>query len=70
MTTSSSSLGVTQLTPPRRIAMPHQSLPALIDAAGDKTGMRFLEFFAERIRNPNTRRAYGPAVAPWCKKPA
>jgi hypothetical protein len=70
MTTSSSSLGVTQLTPPRRIAMPHQPLPALIAAAGDKTGMRFLEFFAERIRNPNTRRAYGPAVAPWCKKPA
>jgi hypothetical protein len=40
----------------------HRPLPALIVAAGDKAGMRFLEFFAARIRNPNTRRAYGRAV--------
>jgi site-specific recombinase XerD len=32
--------------------------------------MRFLEFFAAQIRNPNTRRAYGRAVADftaWCE---
>ena len=60
---------MTQLTPPRRIGMPHQPLPALIAAAGDKAGMRFLEFFAARIRNPNTRRAYGRAAVEflaWC----
>jgi hypothetical protein len=69
MTTSSRSLGVTQLTPPCRIAMPHQPLPALIAAAGDKAGMRFLELFAARIRNRNTRRAYGRLMADflaWC----
>ena len=69
MTTSSSSLGVTQLTAPCRIAMPRQPLAALIAAAGDKGGMRFLEFFAARIRNPNTRRVYGRALVDflaWC----
>jgi site-specific recombinase XerD len=70
MTTSSDSLVVTQLTPPRRMTTTHRPLPALIAAAGDKAGMRFLEFFAARIRNPNTRRAYGSAVAAflaWCE---
>jgi site-specific recombinase XerD len=45
------------------------ALPALITAAGDRAGMRFLEFFAAQIRNPHTRRAYGRAVAEflaWC----
>jgi site-specific recombinase XerD len=45
------------------------ALPALIAAAGDRAGMRFLEFFAANIRNPHTRRAYGRAVAEflaWC----
>jgi site-specific recombinase XerD len=45
------------------------SLPALIAVAGDKAGLRFLEFFAANIRNPHTRRAYGRAVADflaWC----
>jgi integrase len=32
-------------------------------ASGEKAGIRFREFFAARIRNPNTRRAYGRAVA-------
>jgi site-specific recombinase XerD len=44
-------------------------VPALIAAAGDRAGLRFLEFFAANIRNPNTRRAYGRAVAEfmaWC----
>ena len=33
------------------------ALPALIADAGDRTQMRFIEFFAANIRNPNTRRA-------------
>jgi hypothetical protein len=32
-------------------------LPALVAAAGERAGMRFLEFFASTLRNPNTRRA-------------
>lgn len=39
------------------------SLPALIVAAGEKVGMRFLEFFAANIRNSHTRRAYERAAA-------
>jgi hypothetical protein len=37
-------------------------LPALVAVAGDRAGMRFLEFFAANIRNPHTRRAYGRAA--------
>jgi len=37
-------------------------VPALVAAAGDRAGMRFLEFFAANIRNPHTRRAYGRAA--------
>ncbi len=33
-------------------------LPALVAAAGDQAGIRFLEFFAAQTRNPHTRRAY------------
>src|SRR5579863_4807895 len=46
------------------------AVPGLITAAGAKTRTRFLEFFAARIRNPNTRRAYGRAVTDslaWCE---
>jgi len=45
-------------------------LPALIQKAGPKAGLRFLEFFAAEIRNPNTRRAYYRAVCDffrWCE---
>ena len=45
------------------------ALPALVMAAGERAGIRFLEFFASTIRNPHTRRAYGRAVADflaWC----
>ena len=45
-------------------------VPALIAAAGPRARFRFLEFFVARIRNPNTRRAYGWAVADflaWCE---
>ena len=45
-------------------------LPALVVGAGEHTAVRFLEFFTVRIRNPNTRRAYGRAAADflaWCE---
>ena len=45
------------------------SSPALVVAAGERAGVRFLEFFASNIRNPNTRRAYAHAVGEfltWC----
>jgi site-specific recombinase XerD len=47
----------------------HQKTPALVHAAGTGAEMRFLEFFAANIRNPNTRRAYGRATVDflnWC----
>jgi len=46
-------------------------LPAIVSAAGDRAGTRFLEFFASTIRNPHTRRAYGRAVGAflaWCEE--
>lgn len=45
-------------------------VPAVIAAAGDRASWRFIEFFTANIRNPNTRRAYGRAVADffhWCE---
>jgi site-specific recombinase XerD len=45
------------------------TLPAPVAAAGDRAGMRFLEFFAANIRNPHTRRAYARAAdefLAWC----
>jgi site-specific recombinase XerD len=44
-------------------------VPALVASAGERAGIRFLEFFASNIRNPNTRRAYAHAVSEfltWC----
>jgi hypothetical protein len=38
-------------------------VPALVAAAGERAGMRFLEFFAANIRNPHTRQAYARAAA-------
>jgi site-specific recombinase XerD len=49
---------------------PSPAVPALVAAAGDAASVRFLEFFAGTIRNPNTRRAYGKAVGEflhWCE---
>jgi site-specific recombinase XerD len=43
--------------------------PALVVAAGERAGARFLEFFASAIRNPHTRRAYARAAGDflaWC----
>src|SRR5580692_4844430 len=45
------------------------TLPALVAAAGERAGMRFLEFFAANIRNPHTRRTYARAAdefLAWC----
>jgi site-specific recombinase XerC len=46
------------------------ALPALVTSAGEKAQIRYLEFFAANIRNPNTRRAYARAVSDflaWCE---
>ena len=46
------------------------AVPALVAAAGERAGLRFLEFFAAAIRNPHTRRAYSRAAADflaWCE---
>jgi hypothetical protein len=46
------------------------SVPAVVMTAGKKAGLRFLEFFAANIRNPNTRRAYHRAGCDffgWCE---
>ena len=45
-------------------------VPALVSQAGERAGMRFVEFFTANIRNPNTRRAYARAVKEfltWCQ---
>jgi len=46
------------------------TVPALVANAGERAGVRFVEFFAAQIRNPHTRRAYARAVADflsWCE---
>ena len=51
------------------VAITTSTLPALVAAAGDRAGLRFLEFFASAIRNPHTRRAYARAAGDflaWC----
>jgi len=58
----------TTLAPIRKSSPP--PLPALVQAAGKRAGVRFLEFFAAQIRNPHTRRAYARAVGEflaWCE---
>lgn len=62
-----------QLQPVRAAAPPITALhaPALIAAAGEQAQVRFLEFFAAKLRNPHTRRAYGRAVVDfltWCEE--
>jgi site-specific recombinase XerC len=45
------------------------TVPALVTSAGERAGIRFLEFFASAIRNSHTRRAYARAAADflaWC----
>jgi integrase/recombinase XerC len=45
-------------------------VPVLVDAAGGRARIRFLEFFAAQIRNRHTRRAYARATGEflaWCE---
>ena len=45
-------------------------LPAIVVSEGQRASERFIEFFTANIRNPNTRLAYGRAVAQflnWCE---
>jgi hypothetical protein len=54
---------------PASNGMNTSALPALVATAGERAGMRFLEFFAANIRNPHTRRAYARAAdefLAWC----
>jgi site-specific recombinase XerD len=49
---------------------PALPIPHLVAVAGDQAQVRFLEFFAAAIRNPNTRRSYVRAVVEfltWCE---
>ncbi|WP_176314804.1 tyrosine-type recombinase/integrase [Burkholderia vietnamiensis] len=51
------------------VAWPSASVPALVSSAGERAGLRFVEFFASAIRNPHTRRAYARAAndfLTWC----
>ncbi|WP_181309211.1 tyrosine-type recombinase/integrase [Paraburkholderia sp. BL18I3N2] len=44
-------------------------MPVLVTVAGERAGVRFMEFFASAIRNPHTRRAYARAAGDflaWC----
>ena len=46
-------------------------VPALIAAAGEQAGWRYVEFFTANINNPHTRRAYARACArffAWCEQ--
>jgi site-specific recombinase XerD len=48
-----------------------ESLPTLVQAAGEPAQTRFWEFFVNNIRNPHTRRAYGRAIGEflaWCEQ--
>ncbi len=55
---------------PRALARQGLRLPAVIDDAGEHAQRKFVEFFVARIRNKNTRAAYGRAVMQvfdWCE---
>jgi integrase/recombinase XerD len=50
---------------------PRVTVPALIAGAGERTALRFLEFFTVNIRNKNTRAAYARAATAfllWCDR--
>lgn len=49
--------------PPRVARLGLDRLPAVVAAAGERAGRRFIEFFTANIRNRNTRLAYTRAVA-------
>src|SRR5688500_7725964 len=46
-------------------------VPALFLAGGERAWWKFAEFFAARVRNPNTRAAYARAArqfSDWCRR--
>lgn len=52
------------------LAEASQGVPALISAAGQAAGERFIEYFTANIRNKNTRAAYHRCVSnffDWCE---
>ena len=60
------------IIPPGALTTPTDTyiVPALIVAAGDQAGWRYVDFFAANINNPNTRRAYARACGQffgWCE---
>ncbi|MBL8216785.1 MAG: tyrosine-type recombinase/integrase [Bryobacterales bacterium] len=53
------------------LAISSGRVPAIVASRGEGASVRFLEFFAVTIRNPNTRRAYYRAARQfftWCEK--
>ena len=53
------------------LALSIYSTASIVLAAGERASVRFAEFFAAHIRNPNTRRAYLHAVGAfldWCQR--
>ena len=55
---------------PPGVVLAHPAVPALVAAADGRARERFLEFFAARIRNRHTRRAYAQATREflaWCE---
>ena len=51
------------------VAISSSAVPALVAAAGERAGLRFLEFFAANIRNPHMRRAYARVEIPRTSEP-
>ena len=46
-------------------------VPLLVAQEGERAAKRYVEFFADNIRNPNTRRAYARAAGDflgWCEQ--
>ncbi|MBV9786148.1 MAG: tyrosine-type recombinase/integrase [Acidisphaera sp.] len=61
---------MTVLAPHAVVPAATATVPALVAVAGEGASLRFLEFFAARIRNPHTRRAYARAAMDflaWCE---
>ena len=54
---------------PRALARQGLRLPAIIDDAGENAQRKFVEFFVARIRNKNTRAAYGRAIMQFFEQP-
>ena len=61
----------TALLPASQALVPDRSVPAVLERAGAKALFAADEFFAARISNPHTRRAYARVVSrflAWCEE--